>query len=223
MSLVTALGVAFFDDKLGLKRCLDSAYKGFDYMICVDGRYKWFPSKHELSTDGSREVVRSYDNAVLVSAPNLMEVKKRQVMLDACGIYKVDVLCVLDSDEYFDESADWKLFNSDLQDVIIRQCEGRHNIFAIMGNPEGSEPDRFTEYPRIWYRPENMEYYKRHYVFRRKYHPKHNPALQQLCMPSGGVIRGVKFWHDKSLRNQEHHEGRVAYQAKLIEYEGRAL
>lgn len=137
-----AAGVCFYNDKLSLRRCLESLQKdNVDLVFCVDGRFKQFgePGKYpELSDDGSRELVLSYDNTILIDMPNSWETQKRQAYLKACEDFNIDYLLIIDADEYilYDPhdptvGTNWALFI----DKMIQTCESvtykLYNVFGI--------------------------------------------------------------------------------------------
>ena len=93
-----AAGVCFYNDYLSLRRCLESLQKdNVDLVFCVDGRFKQFgeAGKYpDLSDDGSRDLVLSYDNTILIDMPNSWEVQKRQAYIKACEDFGIDYLLI---------------------------------------------------------------------------------------------------------------------------------
>lgn len=226
-----AAGIIFYQDKDGLKRLLDSIAAGFDYMFCLDGKFPRHPGDTELSTDGSRELVLSYPNAVLFDCP-WPEYEKRQYYLRLCQEYAIDYLCILDSDEYA-EAGDWASFRQEMYEIVQNKFGGRHNVFSIYiqvaaraydnqvraGEVWIQEHDiQYGHYPRIWYQPYNMEYYKGAHYFYRMREPTHmyHNAIQ---VPSMEIIKAIKFRHDHLLRSRDHQWNRRKYQEWLVPYE----
>ena len=137
-----AAGVCFYNDYLSLRRCLESLQKdNVDLVFCVDGRFKQFgeAGKYpDLSDDGSRDLVLSYDNTILIDMPNSWEVQKRQAYIKACEDFGIDYLLIIDSDEYilYDQhdptvGTNWDKFI----DKMIQTCESvtyrNYNVFGI--------------------------------------------------------------------------------------------
>src|SRR5689334_22428156 len=94
-----AAGLIFYEDAKSLVRCLDSL-DNFDCVICVDGRFSEFTScanEAGLSDTGTREIVESYRNTLLIDYPRRDEVRKRNAYLQLAKEY--DWLLVIDSDE----------------------------------------------------------------------------------------------------------------------------
>ena len=97
------IGLIFYDDLESLKRCMPTVEA--DTIYAIDGRFKGYDTPNALSTDGSREYLQTFDNVVLIDAPDLPQFEKRNTYLKAC---KEDFLFVVDSDHLME--GDWKLF-----------------------------------------------------------------------------------------------------------------
>jgi hypothetical protein len=224
-----AAGIIFFNDKDSLRRCIDSLVMGVDLIFAIDGKFPQYPGTEELSYDGSRELVKQYSDykVVLVDCPK-PEFEKRQHYLKLCSEYGVDVLLIIDSDEYVRSAegglTDWQGFRRSLHKVIMERDDGgnKHNVYGInMFDPTCDNSP--LAYPRIWYRPEEMEYYAgRHYFFRNKYpvdHPLHKINLPHQAAHNVNLIEGISLAHDHSLRSKHHMSGRHVYQIWLSNYE----
>ena len=138
-------GIIFFDDCSSLKRCIESVYDGVDIIFAIDGKFPAFPSESQLSTDGSRELIKSYSKCLLVDYPKA-EFEKREKYLEYSAHYSVDVLMIVDSDEFVLKGNDWNKFRGKLKKVIFEENLGACNVYAIMLQ---SLDDRheFTPYP----------------------------------------------------------------------------
>jgi hypothetical protein len=157
-----AAGIIFFNDYSSLQRCLDSIYHDIDIVFVIDGKFPTFPSTSDLSTDGSRELVTSYPKCVLIDFPK-SEFEKRSKYLEISALYYVDVLLIIDSDEFVLPDANWKLFRHNLKRVIFDRDRCAYNVYAI--ELQGVD-NRFLAYPRLWFKPSEMEYYcGRHFFF----------------------------------------------------------
>src|SRR5438876_1193322 len=127
-----AAGIIFFNDHSNLERCLQSINDGVDMIFAIDGRFPNFPGSSDLSTDGSRELVRSYSKCLLIDFPG-QEFKKRSKYLDYCSIYSIDVLLIIDSDEFvLDNASDWNLFRDNLKRLIFDRDRRAYNVYALM-------------------------------------------------------------------------------------------
>jgi hypothetical protein len=220
MSLRLALGLIFFNDRDSIKRCLSSFTDGVDLMICIDGKFSHYPSKSLLSTDGSREVVKSFSNAKLVDFPNQYEHVKRQKYCELCGKYNVDVLIIADSDEYVIKGSSFEKFRVNLQRIVIERDKGRFPVYDIQEQTWGSYGDQFQRKPRVWYKAQDMHYIQgRHFVFRHK-----DPSrIGTVWEGSYGadLIEGIRLGHDHRLRSKQHMDGRFVYAKWLVDFEGK--
>jgi hypothetical protein len=214
--LKLAAGIIFFNDCNSLKRCLNSLVKGVDIIFAIDGKFPNFPSDSDLSTDGSRELVNSYTKCKLIDFCR-SEIEKRSKYLEYCSNYHVDVLLIIDSDEFVLDNSDWKVFHDNLTKIIVDRDKSTKNVYAIEVQITGKSHG-FLAYPRIWYKPGEMEYYGgRHYYFRNKDSLIQNPPHQ--ADHSLNLIKGIKLGHDHCLRDQSHMQSRFEYQRWLEDYE----
>lgn len=241
-----ASGTCFYNDVKSLERTLESLKDKVDWMICVDGRFKHFKDESgELSTDGSRELVSSYKNTLLLDMPNTYEIKKRQAYVDYCSSWnklarkKMEYLLIVDSDEYVLEY-DQNTFERELA-IISEVPYSQYNVFAIMLEinsgkynhivhefnggipPQTTTPNnrQFAHSPRLWQRPYEMEYNVTHYNFRNK-HPASSLHYQETnCAVK--IVAGMKLGHDHALRNNKFLDKRRSYQKWLVEFEQKKL
>jgi hypothetical protein len=164
LKLTFGVGISFYNDVRGLERCLRSVYGNVEYVMCVDGKYSYNDFNDEpLSTDGSREYVRSIAKEFegrsisLIDAPNLTEAKKRQVYVDATKEYGIDVLLILDSDEYV-FCADWFKFRHECYQKMMVRDGGNWNIYNIPFREPMSRP-------RLWWQAYKIAVGPCHYDF----------------------------------------------------------
>jgi len=235
-----ASGTCFYNDCKSLERTLESLKDKMDIMICVDGRFKHYRADTPLSNDGSRELVESYDNAVLLDVPDAYEIQKRQAYVDFCtkrfdNFQPMDYLLIVDSDEYVLE-CDRDVWDREL--VFLKTGDNpyhQYNIFAVMleinsgkyqhivhefvsGQPPQVSRDlQFAHSPRLWHRPYEVEYNITHYQFRHK-HPSSSLYYQETnCAVK--IVDGMKLGHDHVLRDDKHLYKRKEYQRWLVSFE----
>lgn len=236
-----ASGICFYNDCKSLERTLNSLKDKVDYMICVDGKYKHYKADSELSDDGSRELIKSYDNTILIDKPNSYEIEKRQAYVNWCGPFPmtIDFLLIVDSDEYVLDY-DQEVFEKELKYVKTGPYN-QYNVFAVMleinsgkyrhiahefvqGQPpqvtKGSDK-QFAHSPRLWLRPYEMEYNMKHYYFRNK-DPRSSLHYQETNA-AVKIVAGMKLGHDHSLRTAEHLRRRHGYQKWLVNFEQKKL
>ena len=214
--LKIAAGIIFFNDCFSLKRCLNSIDNGVDIIFAIDGKFSNFPSDSNLSTDGSRELIKSYSQSVLVDFPG-NEVEKRSKYLELCAKHHIDVLLIIDSDEFVLEDANWELFRNSLNRIVFDRDGCKHNVCSINLQTVG-KAEEFMAYPRIWYKPNEMEYYgNRHYFYRNKVPNKTN--VPHMGDHTNNIVQGIKLGHDHNLRSRDHMDNRFIYQSWLQNFE----
>lgn len=228
-------GTCFYNDCKSLERTLESLKDKVDLMICVDGRFKHYRADTALSNDGSRELVKSYNNAILIDVPDAYEIEKRQRYVNEC--FSKDFLLIVDSDEYVFEY-DQSLFEKEIA-VIRGEPWIQYNVFAIMLEvnsanydhivhrfnggvaPEPRAEKQFAHAPRLWQRPYEMEYNVTHYNFRNK-HPSSSFHYQETNA-AVKIVQGMKLGHDHNLRNERFLKSRFNYQKWLVNFEQEKL
>jgi len=210
------VGIIFFNDYSSLKRCINSLHDGVDIIFAIDGKFSTFPGDSQLSTDGSRELVKSYSKCLLIDYPQ-SEFEKRQKYLEYCSLYSVDILLIVDSDEFVLNSKDLETLRRILKTVIFDRDKCQYNVYAVMLQSLDNRHE-FVPHPRIWYNPSQMEYFAgRDYCFRNKDTKKINISNQPNFFSN--VIDGIELGHDHSLRSKYHLESRSIYQTWLVNFE----
>lgn len=211
MRLTVGAAISFYNDRRSLIRCIDSIYGDLDYILCVDGKYcynEW--NKEPLSTDGSREYIKDIANnfegqgLYLIDAPNLTEAKKRQVYVDLTKDYGIDVLLILDSDEYV-YSCDWMKFRRECYQKMIVKEKMLWNIWNVAFR----EP---MDRPRLWFRPWEIGIGPTHYSFWRKDDPKMREI--NLGGDSLHTIGNIVISHRHNLRTADHIFAREQWEKK---------
>lgn len=200
-----AVCCSFYNDQKSLDKMLQSTAGHFEFIFCVDGRYKYTKDKDDdffkypLSTDGSREVVKSYkdQNVILLDAPDLAESQKREYYIDVAQQHKVDCILTLDSDEYV-WYAKWEQFRIDAFNKMVIRDRGLWNIYNIDTRDDKS----FMPRPRLWYHPWELNYGLTHYEFYRKDDP------ERTLITMGGddfhLVEHILTRHDRRLRTLDH-------------------
>jgi hypothetical protein len=210
LRLTFGCAVSFYNDRASLMRCIESVYGNVDYILAVDGRYKYNDSPDPLSTDGSREYIR--DRAkdfegqalLLVDAPDLSEAKKRQIYVDLTYDCGIDVLLILDSDEYV-YCADWLRLRHECYQKMVVRDKMLHNIY----NVGFREP---MDRPRLWFKAWEIGIGPTHYDFWRKDDPKMREI--NLGGDSLHTIGNIVISHRHNLRTAEHQFQRENWEKK---------
>lgn len=223
------IGVSFYQDKRGIARLIESVAEVDEVskVIAIDGRYPryGYPNKPpELSTDGGREICKSYDNVVLIDYP-ATQIRKRNRYLQEARRHDLDFLCIMDSDEYFKEQTQWGenswptfLYCCNLS---VKQDEGFYRIYNIRYEEENGWD--LGERPRLWYKPWQVRYDVQH--FRWIIKPRKDCHERLVYEGNAGrrLIQGVTIKHHRSIRPQERNETMNVYEQWLINEEIRQL
>lgn len=179
-------------------------------MYAVDGKFKEYPGDFQpLSTDGSREFLKSFSNITIIDRPDSYEIDKRNAYLEAAGKDDMDVLLVIDADEYI-QSINWAQF--------FTACHvqmSRPGLYKVRGFDNGT----FDPWPRLVHPPKDFEYHILHYGFRYKPSGYFNNASTFARTE----IKGVKIMHDEAHRTPEQLQSARSYQMWLRDYEERKL
>ncbi len=91
--IVACLNV--WNDMLALKKTLPTWRTFVDHIIVVDGAYH--ETGLQLSTDGTREYLKSMPHVTLIDAPGLSQCEKRTIYFRACR--EGDMMFIVDADE----------------------------------------------------------------------------------------------------------------------------
>jgi hypothetical protein len=217
-----AAGIIFFNDAKSLQRCLSSVTDGVDKIIAIDGKFRHYPGKEALSTDGSRELVQSFRKAVLIDCPNELEHRKRQTYCEVAGRYGCNFLLIIDSDEFvIAAGSSWQLFRNNLRKTVIGRDKGRFPCYDVLEQAWGSHGgDQFQRKPRVWYEPYDMHYIQgRQFIFRHKDPSRINTVWEGSY--GADLIEGIRLGHDHRLRSKSHMNGRFVYAKWLVDFEGK--
>jgi hypothetical protein len=216
------IGCSFYQDVNGLRRLLDSVVDEVSLAILIDGKYPAYGrGKHlpPLSTDGSREVCKSYNNTLLVDYP-ATQIQKRNRYLQLCKRYEIDFLIIADSDEYIEEKgADWATFryvaekraNLDLQ---------MYRVYDIWY--EDTEGWNVGQRPRVFFRPWEIRHDVKHYrwLIKAKNHldrPVYEGNAGRALLP------GIVMKHNRFVRSPERNKDMDLYEDWLIHQENRSM
>lgn len=241
-SLKIALGCNFYNARAELKRLLDSIPPGFiEYFIGVDGIYRFhkekYPDMPDYSNDGSYtlldEAIKDGKFAfVCQMRANKLEFEKRNAYLELCESldYDIDVLLIVDTDEFFiypegtkPEDA-FTQFKKNIKEMIRKHKD--HNVFSIRGLNMNANPPYDCAYPRIFVNPGQMRYLQfSHYyygnIYREKKEIEQFAAQRYIFVQySAAIIKGIVLAHSHDLRSKEYMKQREEYIEYLKRFEG---
>lgn len=216
--------LSFYQEVKALPRCLDSIFtntNSFPFkVIAMDGVYEGYPSKTPLSTDGSRELIQEqYPTVELYNVPNLPERKKRQKYVDIVAAQDIPFLLIIDADEWFEPKPKWKKLKQELEEIMEDYESDKGNIYNIKC------VDLVTEYniirgnecinnrPRLWFKPEELQYKNTHYTFARRPGASKGPIRANKTIPSD-IIQMYHNPHNN--RTAERLKKRSVYEDRLV-------
>ena len=195
------IGYCYYNDLKSIQRGIPSFVDEVDYIFAIDGKFS-FRNGPDFSNDGSTEYLRQFKNVIIEQFVG-MEHDKRQRYIELAKQYNVDVLIIVDSDEYVD-SADWPLFRENLSKIL----DSEQNIHGVNFFTDGN----ITQYPRVWIRPHQIRYWNAHCLF------EVNGSIMR-SPKSLKPVEGILFKMDDGLRSEEYLKENSNYQYKMIEYE----
>ena len=195
------IGYCYYNDVLSIKRGIPTFANEVDYIFAIDGKFI-FRDGPEYSDDGSSEYLTQFKNIIIEKFVG-MEHDKRQRYIELAKQYKVDVLIIIDSDEYVAE-ADWSKFKENLS-KILDSSENIHGVNFFTDN-------NITQYPRVWIRPHQINYWNTHCLFEVNGNVMRSPKNLK-------PVEGILFKMDDGLRTEEYLKDTSNYQYKMIQYE----
>lgn len=242
-----AIGCSFFEDVNSLPQMLDSVLGNKDLRpyvkaLMIDGKYKGYPIDHDLSEDGSRELVQEYikrypGHIELFDYPNEHERFKRQRYVNIAAMQEIPWLLILDSDEWIQIprvekfikelkriEEEWEETN--LDPSLPTQRVGNVCQVMLVELGEAGFPVQTKGTPRLWYRPQDMHYTTKHYWFARKEDiPDPNDAktfrqdnLTVTLNPKykSLSIHNACIWHTHQYRDEDRERRREYYEYERL-------
>ena len=196
-----AIGYCYYNDLKSIQRGLPTLVNEVDLIFAVDGKFS-LRDGPDYSTDGSTEFLESFPNVIIEKFVG-MEHDKRQRYVELAVKYDIDVLIIIDSDEYVSE-ADWKTFKQNLEKIL----DSEDNIHGVNFFTDGN----ITQYPRIWIRPHQIRYWNAHCLFEVNGNVMRSPKSLK-------PVLGITLMMDDSLRSEDYLKDTTNYQYKMIEFE----
>jgi len=194
------------------RRMCSSLCDKVDVMICHFGRYTGYDTNDELN-DEAFEVVQiaaEYEMDV-IAAPPMTELQKRSQAPLIAKQREIDFLLIIDSDEFIDlQQSDWDKFKENCIKWAIDIHHGMYNIFGVYVE---DGPQNYRALPRLWYKPEEIYYDKKHWAIKTS-----NPLCpmvrqQALKHEIKEIIDGLVIRSNTDLRSQKSQEFRRSYVA----------
>ena len=206
-----AVGFSYFNGLESIKRSLPSFIDGVDVVFAIDGKYTGNPNPNDYSTDGSTEYLKQFDKVIFDKFVGY-EYEKRQRYVKLCEQYKCDYLFIIDTDEYV-VKADWDLFRKNMLEMTEQYPN--NTFFGVSFVVDGSGGE--CAYPRLWYKPQYVEYYKAHCIFKDNRNGTLSRSSSATAMKY--LIKGITCSMDDSLKTKEEITNTFEYQKKMIAME----
>ena len=196
-----AIGYCYYNDLKSIQRGIPTFVDEVDYIFAIDGKFS-FRDGPDYSDDGSTEYLQQFKNVIIKKFIG-MEHDKRQQYIELSKEYGIDVLIIIDSDEYVSE-ADWDLFRANLEKIISSE----DNIHGVNFFTDGN----ITQYPRVWIRPHQIKYWNAHCLFEVNGSIIRSPKNLK-------PVEGITLKMDDDLRSEEYLKETSNYQYRMIEFE----
>lgn len=221
-----AIGLSFYEDYKSLRRMLQSLEPyPVDLIIAVDGKYKEWSDPTAPNLSNAKRVLDTFRSFRIpfryVGIGGLTQIEKRTLYFEYCNKEDIDVLIVMDSDEYIiEDKTNWSLFTKDLEQKIktnnTRQCTQSYSI-PIQGYDIQGDRTESTNNPthilKAFYKPSELEYHGNHYTIRNRY--------TKLIQGYAGDVRceHIMIGHDHALRDPERLKQMDEYEKVQMRYE----
>ena len=199
--VLIGVGFCYYQDIESIKRGIPTFIDNVDYVFAIDGRFS-LRDGPDYSNDGSTEFLEQYKNVIIEKFVG-MEHDKRQRYVELAKKYKIDVLIIIDSDEYVD-SADWTLFRENISKIL----QSEDNIHGVNFFTDGN----ITQYPRIWIRPHQIRYWNAHCLFEVNGNVIRSPKNLK-------PVLGITLKMDDSKRSEQYLKETTDYQYRMIAFE----
>lgn len=200
-----AIGLVFYNDVKCLSRCLPSLVD-WDYVICIDGRYD-INTGEDLSTDGSRDVVQSFPNTILIDAPGRKQTDVRNMYVERAAKLGCDFVMMFECDEYI--TGDMEQFRANLP-THDRHRFPRDLIYNVAFVDEGGV---IFNWPRLIYKPQYVRYGNVHY----SYVVGGRERIADLNHNTLPRVEGILVHHEeRNCRSDEHQERNNVYGHSLL-------
>jgi hypothetical protein len=208
-----AAGIIFYNDKESLKRCLESVSPHLDYIFCIDGKFRSYHATNNLSTDGSRDIVKSYDNTILTDFNGGSESEKRQRYLQLASDYSIDMLLVIDCDEYV--KGDFNTLKQNFLGITKFKKESPRSYYLKFYLLTEEKNVYRLLVPRIYSKPHLIRLHK--ICHNTLFDISKNPPMIIPPPNPPYPIKGIQLFQDNKLRNKQWLEEMFRYKKlKLV-------
>lgn len=206
--------MSFYKDFDSLQRMLRSLESyPFDMLIAIDGRYKGHTGKTPLSDKKTRDLFKTIQTPhILIDAPDISQIDKRQIYNDKSVDYDLDVLIVMDSDEFIvHEQTNWPIFIEELNSAIKSNrgtyIQGYSIPSRVNQKRYGNKEDYYMNVTRVLHRPYDLKYVDTHYDVRNK-----RTGVEMSYASDTTVLTHFVIGTDHKLRDEDYQDQRAKYE-----------
>jgi len=212
-NLRIGIGLSFYQDFDSLNRMLQSLQQyPIDHIIAVDGKYKGHTAKQALSDDSVRDLFKSFQipYSLYDDGANLSQIDKRQIYFDKAQTLRLDIIIVMDSDEYIvHNKTNWTLFIDELEGHISMNkstyIQGYTIPLCINHKRYAKVPDYTINSARVFHRPSELVYVDNHFTIRNKKsginmgYQTHATKLNNLFLATDHKLRDKDYMEQHDL------------------------
>jgi hypothetical protein len=173
----------------------------FDYVICVDGKHNSNEGP-ALSDDGTRDIIMSFPNTILIDAPWLKQIDARNLYIKRAAQLGCSWLLVLEANEYITNKLPSTFVGCHKLDIfkknlsVHQRSNTTHDlVYSILKEEYG----HVKSCPRLLYKPQYIRYSDAQH----SYLVNSEEQLLDFNNNSVSLIKGIFIHHGRELGSQE--------------------
>lgn len=204
MTLKIGIGMSFYQDFDSLQRMLHSLQGyPFDMLIAIDGIYTGHPGRQTYSDKVVIDLFKTIQTPYqLLDMPPMSQIAKRQIYFEMSKVHGLDVIIVMDSDEYIiHNKTNWPLFVEELEQKIRENADTFVQGYTIplQINQKRYAPNQVINAARVFHKPWELQYVDNHHTIRNKKtgvnmgYQSDRTVLTQLMIGTDHKLRTDKY------------------------------
>ena len=213
MTLRIGIGLSFYNDFDSLQRMLHSLQSyPINDIIAVDGRYKGHAGRNPLSDKVVTDLFKTIQTPNCIHLlPDVSQIEKRQLYFEHSKDRELDVIIVMDSDEFIvHHKTNWSLFIEELEHHINENKDTFIQAYTIplIINQKRYTPDYTINSARVFYKPWQLQYVENHHTIRNKRtginmgYQTHTTKLEHLTIETDHKLRTKDYMLEHDLYEQ---------------------
>lgn len=172
-----------------LKRCLDSLTDFYPVFV-INGKWDDFEGNNPRSTDKANDLIDSYSNVIHISSPNKSEAYNRNLYLQLCLKWNIDMLFWVDTDEWVEMPIGFEFAKRGLMDHMDTDDLASCMHYYSEAHGGVGKQKRLLQYPGFL-----------------RHHGKHNELFfgddEVLRYPVPDAPRGIIIYSNKEFRSED--------------------